>query len=60
MKVTYEAYGKKVEISLDHDDVNMEELFDCLRELVLAAGFASKTVGEYFDPYTEEDEFLKE
>ena len=49
MKLTYEAHGTKISIEKDHDDVDMEEVYLLIQELLLGAGFHPDTIKEYFD-----------
>ena len=49
MKLSYEAHGEKFSIEKDHDDVDMEELYQLIQQLLLCAGFSPDTVNEYFE-----------
>ena len=42
MKLSYEAYDTKVSIEVNHDDVDMEEVYGLVQQLLLSAGFQQK------------------
>ena len=46
MKLTIEHYDSKVEITVDHDDVDIYEVADLLRRLLTGAGFAESSIKE--------------
>ena len=46
MKLTLEHYNSKVEITVDHDDVNIYDMADLCRRLLTGAGFAENNVKE--------------
>lgn len=48
MKITYESYGRKYSIELDHDDVTLDELVPLIRHLLLSAGFHQSSIQQYF------------
>jgi len=48
MKLTYEAYGHKNSVEVDHEDVDMEEVYQLVQQLLLGAGFHPQTVEDYF------------
>lgn len=49
MKLSYEAYGTKVTIEVNHDDIKMSELFRLISLLALGAGFHPDDVHYYFE-----------
>ena len=49
MKISYEAHGEKFSIETGHDDVDMEEAYQLIQQLLLSAGFHPDTVKEYFE-----------
>jgi hypothetical protein len=54
MKITLEPLEKHkatqctVILSIDSDDLNMEQVYEMLQEACLAWGFGPETVGEWF------------
>ena len=48
MKLTYQAYNQKFSIETEHDDVDIEEVYQLIKQLLLSAGFSPETVDEYF------------
>jgi len=49
MKLSHESYGEKVTIEIDHDDIDMEKMYHLIQKLLLAVGYHSDTVKEYFE-----------
>ena len=48
MKLTYEAQGVKTTVETESDGMVMEEMYEMVQRLLLAAGFHHETVKEYF------------
>ena len=47
-KLSFKHYDKKVSITFDHSDIDMEEFYESCKHLALAIGFDHKTVNVYF------------
>ena len=45
-KITIEQYGNKYSIELDHADVNISEVYEALKQILLASGWHIDTVKE--------------
>ena len=53
MKLTIKQYDVEYSIELNHDDVDMEELYINLKQLCMGVGFHPDVVNDYFDPEEE-------
>jgi hypothetical protein len=49
MKLVIETYGYKYSIETPKEDIDMEEMYDLVQQLILAAGFHPDNVKEYFE-----------
>ena len=47
-KISFTAWGETVTIELEGSDLDMEKFYDLCVRLAGAAGFAPKTIEEYF------------
>jgi hypothetical protein len=52
-RLTIEHYDYKYVIEKDYSGVSMEELWDMLQRICLAAGYHPNTIKEYFEPENE-------
>lgn len=48
-KLSFKHYDKKISITLDHSDIDMEEFYESCKHLALAIGFGHKAVNAYFE-----------
>ena len=48
MKLSLESYGTKHTIEIDRDDIDMDELFQLLKQLCLCVGYHPENVEECF------------
>ena len=46
MKLTHTAYGETTVIEIDHDDVQIDEMAQYLRQLLVGSGYAEQNVRE--------------
>lgn len=47
--LTLEQWGKKYSIQLPNSDLDMQEMHEIWKSVVLAAGFAEKTIFDFYD-----------
>lgn len=64
-KFSGESYGTKIELTIDHSDLDINEVFDAFHTIVIGLGFSEETWKEWIftaaDEYREdENAFLKE
>ena len=51
MKITLEHYNQKISVETDHDDVNVEEFFELVKAVFLAAGYSESSWEEWCGSY---------
>jgi len=53
-KITYEGYGKKISVELDHEDVSIQEVLDAVVSMLYGSGFHKQTVDDGIIELAEE------
>ena len=47
-KLSFKHYDKKISITFDHSDIDMEQFYESCKHLALAIGFDNTRVNGYF------------